>query len=267
MNKLGLPSILGIFAYVEEPLVIIRRIVSSFKKQDWFVTIIEVLIVVIGIFLGLQVNDWNDERKASNEEQLYLATLKNDLTSSVERIDRTLIGKESIKSSLMALAALETKDFESFDEKVLDKLILEGLFETGVHIIERDLYSNMKSMGKFSLIKSDELQNQIIKIGYLTANFNRIELDFANMQFQNMDPHLLKNYPLRRSAQFDEKSADFFSQETNEPFDYENFILSRKSQNLMFAKFYIGNASINEIFALRKGFTDAIELIEYELMQ
>jgi hypothetical protein len=170
------------------------------------VTIIEVLIVVIGIFLGLQVNEWNDQRKANNEEQLYLVILKNDLPSSVDRIDKTLVGKESIKNSLLKLAALETKDFESIDEKFLDQLILEGLFETGVHIIERDLYSNMKSMGKFSLIKSDELQNQIIKIGYLTANFNRVEKDFANMQFQNMDPHLLINYPLRRSAQFDKRA-------------------------------------------------------------
>jgi hypothetical protein len=33
----------------------------------------------------------------------------------------------------------------------------------------------------------------------------------------------------------------------------------------MFAKFYIGNASMSEMLALRKGFTDAIELIENEL--
>lgn len=144
--------------------MIIKRIASSFKKQDWFVTTIEVLIVVIGIFLGLQVNEWNDARKASNDGQLYLVNLKKDFSTSVDRIDSALSSKELIKNNLLQLAALEPKDFESFDEEVLDKLILQGLFSTGVHIIERDLYSNMKSMGKFSLIKSEELQNQIITV-------------------------------------------------------------------------------------------------------
>ena len=245
--------------------MIIKRIASSFKKQDWFVTTVEVFIVIIGIFLGLQVNEWNDARKANNEGQLYLVNLKNDLTTSVERINKALVAKELIKNSLTELAALKTKDFESINENTLDKLILEGLFETGVHIIERDVYDNMNALGKFNLIKSEKLKVQIIKIGDLTASFNRTEQDFSNMQFQNIDPYLLSNYPLRRSAQFDEKGAGFFSQGLNEPFDYRSFIQSTKLQNLMFAKFYIGNASIGEMIALREGFVVALDLIENEL--
>ncbi|MFT4630918.1 MAG: hypothetical protein ACI8PV_002051, partial [Dinoroseobacter sp.] len=39
--------------------MIIRRLTESIKQQDWFVATIEIMIVVVGIFIGLQVDDWN----------------------------------------------------------------------------------------------------------------------------------------------------------------------------------------------------------------
>ncbi|MFT5774992.1 MAG: hypothetical protein ACI9NG_000943 [Hyphomonas sp.] len=30
------------------------------RKQDWFTVAVETLIVVFGVFIGLQVGNWND---------------------------------------------------------------------------------------------------------------------------------------------------------------------------------------------------------------
>ena len=45
--------------------MILRRLAEGVRKQDWFTVVVEVLIVVVGIFLGLQVDDWNNARKES----------------------------------------------------------------------------------------------------------------------------------------------------------------------------------------------------------
>ena len=43
--------------------MILRRIADAFRKQDWATVTIEFFVVVVGIFVGLQVDNWNQIRK------------------------------------------------------------------------------------------------------------------------------------------------------------------------------------------------------------
>ena len=63
--------------------MILRRLADGIRNQDWFTVLVEVLIVVVGIFLGLQVDDWNEARKDRAEESTYLARLVDDLDASI----------------------------------------------------------------------------------------------------------------------------------------------------------------------------------------
>ena len=64
--------------------MILRRISEGIKNQDWFVVTVEVMIVVVGIFFGLQVDDWNDVRKDRALERQYLERLYSDILGSIE---------------------------------------------------------------------------------------------------------------------------------------------------------------------------------------
>ena len=64
--------------------MILRRLAESIREQNWFTVLLEVLIVVIGIFVGLQVDDWNRARIEQDEESEYLARLADDLRESIE---------------------------------------------------------------------------------------------------------------------------------------------------------------------------------------
>ena len=63
--------------------MIIRRIAESIKAQDWFVVSVEVMVVVVGIFIGLQVDDWNKERTFHQLETELLNELKRELEGSI----------------------------------------------------------------------------------------------------------------------------------------------------------------------------------------
>tara|TARA_R110000796_G_scaffold57279_1_gene132312 strand:+ start:720 stop:992 length:273 start_codon:yes stop_codon:yes gene_type:complete len=39
--------------------MIFQRLATSIREQDWFTVAVETLIVVFGVFIGLQVNNWN----------------------------------------------------------------------------------------------------------------------------------------------------------------------------------------------------------------
>jgi len=44
--------------------MILRSVTKHVKDQNWFAVGLNVIIVIVGIFLGMQVTDWNDNRKA-----------------------------------------------------------------------------------------------------------------------------------------------------------------------------------------------------------
>ncbi|MEZ5972934.1 MAG: hypothetical protein R3C31_14080 [Hyphomonadaceae bacterium] len=62
--------------------MIIKRIIGAFRRQDWFSVAIETLIVVLGVFLGLQVNNWNDARQARADERIFLLRLHDDVVEA-----------------------------------------------------------------------------------------------------------------------------------------------------------------------------------------
>ena len=68
--------------------MILRRLGEAIAEQNWFVIIIEVLVVVIGIFIGLQVDDWNAARNDRKDEQDFLQRLHSDLLLGEELSSR-----------------------------------------------------------------------------------------------------------------------------------------------------------------------------------
>jgi hypothetical protein len=64
--------------------MILRRLSDAFRKQDWFTVTVETLIVVFGVFIGLQVNNWNTERVERNSEQVLLLRLQEETRSLLD---------------------------------------------------------------------------------------------------------------------------------------------------------------------------------------
>lgn len=59
--------------------MLLRRISDSIRQQNWSAVFVDVAVVVLGVFLGLQVNNWNDARISKNTAQTYYARLIDDL--------------------------------------------------------------------------------------------------------------------------------------------------------------------------------------------
>jgi hypothetical protein len=60
--------------------MILRSLAHSIRTRDWFAVAIEFLIVVAGIFVGLQVTDWNERRQLRERELHDLQRMAEDLS-------------------------------------------------------------------------------------------------------------------------------------------------------------------------------------------
>jgi len=58
--------------------VLLRRVTQHVKTQNWFAVVVDFVIVVAGVFVGLQVQDWNDARKERLREQALLIRLHTE---------------------------------------------------------------------------------------------------------------------------------------------------------------------------------------------
>lgn len=60
-----------------------RRITKHVRDQNWFAVGIDFLIVVVGVFIGIQVANWNDERVDEDRARAYLERIGLDLDADL----------------------------------------------------------------------------------------------------------------------------------------------------------------------------------------
>lgn len=57
----------------------LRRVVEHIKHQHWTAIVIDLAIVVLGVFIGMQASNWNQERSNDQQSAIFTARLKADL--------------------------------------------------------------------------------------------------------------------------------------------------------------------------------------------
>jgi hypothetical protein len=73
--------------------VIIGRIAKSVTEQNWSTVFVELLVVVVGIFLGLQATAWHEDRQARADGYYYLDLLRRQL-------DDEIVARETVLAEL-----------------------------------------------------------------------------------------------------------------------------------------------------------------------
>ena len=80
--------------------MILHRLTERLRQRDWAAVTIEFLLIVAGVFVGIQVANWNDDRRERALETAYLARIAEDVRSDVAELD------EVIRVSALRMALL-----------------------------------------------------------------------------------------------------------------------------------------------------------------
>ena len=67
----------------------VRRLTTSLKEQHWMTIVIELVIVIIGVFVGNQVSNWNEARLQKRQTQRMIEQLRPELRSQLEFFQTT----------------------------------------------------------------------------------------------------------------------------------------------------------------------------------
>jgi hypothetical protein len=132
----------------------IKRLAANARRQDWFAVIVELIVVVLGIFVGLQVTDWNENRKAARLSDEYRASLAADLTADqVTAEKRTAYFEVAQGYGMEALAYLDSPNPQVSAEEAAALVTAFMLASTVWDYRQpRSTFEDLKATGNLALL-------------------------------------------------------------------------------------------------------------------
>jgi len=122
----------------------------------------EILLVVIGILIALQVNTWNEERKQRQLDVKYFHNLKNDLMADLTQLDIMIDLSHSKVQASKSIKLKSDRDSISSVYDFTNKMLT--LFFVNEFRPNDNTYEEMKSSGNFSTISNDDLKLKLMNL-------------------------------------------------------------------------------------------------------
>ncbi|MEO7563974.1 MAG: hypothetical protein ABIR63_09015 [Sphingomicrobium sp.] len=154
--------------------MVIRRIREHVETHNWFAVAIDVVIVVIGVFLGTQVNNWNEERLESVRANEYRIRLIDELDFDAHQYAvQTAYYRQARDYGLQALAALDgTKPLSARDFLVA----AYQLTQTDTTKAKTYVYDEMSATGLVDHLGDSDIQ-QLASDFYLSSEVAQRDLE------------------------------------------------------------------------------------------
>ena len=141
--------------------MILRNLAEALREQNWFTVVLEVLIVVVGIFIGLQVDGWNETRKDRLSEHRYLERIHDELALDIESIEQSIkVAKSRREMGQLLLRALEDPEVVRADPFVFLRAIEQASYTLSPTINDHT-FDEIKFAGNLAIIRDEQLRSAL----------------------------------------------------------------------------------------------------------
>lgn len=159
----------------------------------------EIILVVIGILIALQVNNWNNERVSSLEEQSLLENLKEEYQENLLNINIAIEKRESQMKALNSLNDFVTgKLFLNETKKPIDSLIGVSRY-IPTYESRSGALQEIINGGKLSMIQNKQLRKYLSNWSAEVDDLRKIETGVYDIILNNYNTYLINNYTLTYS--------------------------------------------------------------------
>jgi len=161
-----------------------RSLIQENKMGKYFKYAIgEILLVVIGILIALQINNWNENRKQNIERQQLITSLLEDFEYT----------KANIINDRMPVVIKAIEDIDMFNYLIkqdvplvtVDSLrnLATAFFRSNPFIPTLATLNEASSSGKLSLLKNKELHKRFTEFEIYYAAFRKLDAEKTHAYF------------------------------------------------------------------------------------
>jgi hypothetical protein len=233
----------------------------------------EIVLVVIGILIALQINNFNEQKKDREKEQVVLKQLKEDYETNLIQLKQKMEMRNEIVSS--AFNVLKAIDYP--DKIVRDTLIM-NIAKVDNNPTFDPIENDLISSGNLRLVKNEKLKRLLTNWSSDLVALQEVEVSWSNKMGQQYEPLLGKlgisrdvlNYWIKSSDQnwlLDNDNNTTRSTIGNSKYSVpiDEIINSRKLEGLVSEAITYNRPANVQSEALFNRINEIIELIESEI--
>jgi predicted transcriptional regulator len=247
-----------------------QKLLSENKFSKYLLYAVgEIVLVVIGILLALQINNWNQQRIENKQEIEILISINDEFRYNLRELDQSIKINKKVAQSCLELTKLIRLDSISKVPEIVDSLLVNigdfNSFDARIGVTEEIVNS-----GKLSILENDEIRNHLGNWLKILADDEEDVLFRSDNYTMNLMPFLMKRFPLSngeltKKLEFDknnylvtykEKSPFKMNLSTEDLMQFENQVWHHKHNH--------DYVVINEL-NIRDFVTTTIKMIEEEL--
>lgn len=161
----------------------------------------EIILVVIGILIALQINNWNEEKKGKIELNQYLSSLRDNINSDLKVLDSLIIRRDTI----VANCKKERLNFLNKTFNFDDTYYALYSYRDFYFVPNTSGYEALKNSPYLGKINSTELNNAIIDYYAKTVQIAESEKSY-NEFVENLEVKLA--YDVDRTLMMASKFMD-----------------------------------------------------------
>jgi hypothetical protein len=216
-----------------------QRLLGENKFSRYLIYAIgEILLVVIGILIALQLNTWNSDRiqnielKDTYERMLVeITSTKRRMEAQVKAIDSAVLSKNK-----RSLYLLQLRDSDSIKEIYGTLRSLPNVVSVLYDMPTTTEFLNDRNI---TALQNDRLKALLLNIKQ-SLRFGEVVDNYANTQLNSLiEPFIMKNFNYAKMIQ----SRDMV--QINSPTDYSNFFDNLELENLINLKIETDNTKID----------------------
>jgi len=149
--------------------MLLRRITKHVKDQNWFAVGLDFFIVVFGVFVGLQVQQWATEQETRQREGVYVERLHGETMLLIEQrkdnFNRRVAVKDALLSAHLKLFG-DDDEFEFTPEECRALGVITFMTDLTTDI---PVLTELLSAGELNTIGSTELRTSLVQLVQFTA--------------------------------------------------------------------------------------------------
>jgi len=155
----------------------------------------EIILVVIGILIALQINNWNENRAKSNKETAVLANIHKEFKQNRKQLDSVIDQHRKAHSNcakIISLFPIKSKP----EPAVLDSLSVQLWWSYGGVTFNpfQTSINALASTSSFDIIKNETLRDLLISWNDLITDYQEEELRSRDHIWDQYDPYLSKHF-------------------------------------------------------------------------
>jgi len=179
--------------------MLFRRASEHMKSQNWTAVAIDFLIVVLGVFVAIQVSNWNDTRLLKIQGATLTEQLLDDLSYEEHQYHILIDYYRGIRDNAKNVTAVLNGKSVLTDESFLIAAYRATQFASFPHA--RATYDELKSTGTIALIKDRRIRNLATTL--FDNIFDPVVTEVRGSDYRNIFHEVIPNdvqYALSRSC-------------------------------------------------------------------